>query len=122
LSCGSINTEHPPNETLGAMNTYRRCFENPRSVLAACEDYRAGLGIDTEHDLADRDAGRKITCPMLVVWSQDYRGAKAFDPKEIWEKWALNVQSFPVPAGHFPLEEEPIISAQVLLQFFAKSN
>ena len=33
------------------------------------EDYRAGLTIDREHDAADREAGRKVTCPMLLVWA-----------------------------------------------------
>lgn len=105
-----------------AMAAYRRCFENPRSVLAACEDYRAGLGVDAEHDLAERNAGRKITCPLLVVWGQDYRDVKASDPKDIWGKWAVEVQSVPVPTGHFPMEEEPGICAEVLGRFFTGST
>lgn len=105
-----------------AMNEYRQCYENPRAVLAACEDYRAGLGIDAKHDLANRDAGQKIACPMLVVWGSEYRGAKASDPKEIWDKWALDVQSVPVPTGHFPMEEEPVISSELLLRFFTQSS
>lgn len=105
--------------SVAAMRAYRQCFENPRAVLAACEDYRAGIGIDAEHDRADRDAGRKITCPTLVVWGESYRRAKASDPKEIWEKWAVNVQSVPVPTGHFPLEEAPELTAGVLARFFA---
>jgi haloacetate dehalogenase len=30
-----------------------------------CEDYRAGLGIDREHDEPDRAAGRRLRCPVL---------------------------------------------------------
>ena len=105
-----------------AMNEYRRCFENPRSVLAACEDYRAGLSVDAEHDLADRNAGRKIDCPMLVIWGEEYRDAKASDPIGIWEKWAVDVQSISVPTGHFPMEEEPVVSSEVLMKFFMESN
>ena len=103
-------------------NEYRQCFENPRAVLAACEDYRAGLGIDAKRDLADRDAGRKIACPVLVIWSSEYRETKASDPKEIWDKWALDVESVPVPTGHFPLEEEPVISSELLIGFFKQSR
>jgi hypothetical protein len=33
------------------------------------EDYRAGLGIDRQHDEADRAAGRRIGCPLLFLWA-----------------------------------------------------
>ena len=33
------------------------------------EDYRAGLGVDREHDDADRAAGRRISCPLLFLWA-----------------------------------------------------
>jgi haloacetate dehalogenase len=36
-----------------------------------CEDYRAGLRVDRAHEEADRSAGRKITCPVLLVSADD---------------------------------------------------
>ena len=42
-------------------------LHDPATVHAMCEDYRAGLGIDRMHDDADREAGRTVGCPALVV-------------------------------------------------------
>lgn len=36
---------------------------------ARCEDYRAGLGVDRAADDAERNAGRQIMCPVLVLWA-----------------------------------------------------
>jgi haloacetate dehalogenase len=33
------------------------------------EDYRAGLGIDRDHDEDDRRHGRTVQCPVLCLWS-----------------------------------------------------
>ena len=38
---------------------------------AICEEYRAAVGLDRRHDQADRDAGRKIRCPVLALWSAE---------------------------------------------------
>jgi len=58
-------------EQLGAENyaDLRRALHDPRVVHATCEEYRAGLGPDRAHDAADRAAGRRIICPMLVIWA-----------------------------------------------------
>jgi haloacetate dehalogenase len=47
----------------------RRTLHDSETVHAMCEDYRAGLGIDRDHDDADRRAGRRAQCPALVVWA-----------------------------------------------------
>jgi hypothetical protein len=36
-------------------------------VHAVCEEYRTAAGIDRDHDAADQRAGRRITCPALVL-------------------------------------------------------
>ena len=43
-----------------ALEDYLRCFRNPATIHAICEDYRAAATIDMAHDEADRSAGRKI--------------------------------------------------------------
>jgi haloacetate dehalogenase len=48
-----------------AFAEYLRCFGNPETLHAMCEDYRAAP-IDIAHDNADAD--RKISCPTLVLW------------------------------------------------------
>jgi len=51
----------PNRELMGEENyaDYRRAIHDPETVHAMCEDYRAGLGVDREHDEADRRAGRE---------------------------------------------------------------
>ena len=56
------------------MAEYIRCFRNPTAIHAMCEDYRAAASIDLEHDQADRAAGVKISCPLLVLWGGDDHG------------------------------------------------
>jgi pimeloyl-ACP methyl ester carboxylesterase len=53
-----------------AYEDYWRAIHNPDTVRAMMEDYRAGLGIDREHDEADRAAGRRISCPVLFLWAR----------------------------------------------------
>ena len=48
-----------------AYQEYLRCFSDPETIRATCLDYR-GIELDLEHDEADR--GRKISCPVLVLW------------------------------------------------------
>ncbi|MDC0337837.1 alpha/beta hydrolase, partial [Alphaproteobacteria bacterium] len=41
-----------------AFAEYLRCFSNPATIHASCEDYRAAASIDLDHDAADR--GEKL--------------------------------------------------------------
>jgi haloacetate dehalogenase len=50
------------------MAEYRRCYSDPATIHAMCEDYRAGATFDFALDEADRRAGRKIACPVLALW------------------------------------------------------
>ena len=47
--------------TQTAVEDYLRCFRNPETVRAICEDYRAAISIDCEHDLIDQQNNHKIT-------------------------------------------------------------
>src|SRR6185503_2244631 len=42
-------------------------IHNPAVVHGMCEDYRAGLGVDRDHEEADRAAGRQVACPTLLL-------------------------------------------------------
>lgn len=65
---------------------------DPAVVHGMIEDYRAGIRIDHRHDREDRDAGRKLCCPMLCLWSLDGDLEKIFgDPLAIWKHWADDV-------------------------------
>ena len=92
--------------TKEAFAEYRRCYSNPASIHAACEDYRAGAGIDLEHDAADWD--KKITCPVLALWAEKGTVARFFSPVlEHWKEKALDVRGRAMTGGHYLAEELP---------------
>jgi haloacetate dehalogenase len=101
---------------------YVEALRDPTRVHAICEEYRAAATRDREHDEADRRTGRRIACPLLVLWSG--RGAlnacytEAGGPLALWRAWADDVQGRPLDAGHFFPEEIPDETAAALLRFF----
>lgn len=101
-----------------AMAEYIRCFD-PAMIHATCEDYRAGYAIDRKLDAADRAAGRKITCPVLVLWGDRGRPDKPVSVLDIWKTWADDVTGHGVPGGHFLPEESPGETLTALRAFFA---
>ncbi|MGH9786204.1 MAG: alpha/beta fold hydrolase, partial [Terriglobia bacterium] len=85
---------------------YLRCFRNPATIHAACEDYRAGASIDLEHDEADWN--KKITCPLLALWAERGTVARFFgDVVERWKEKAVDVRGKPLPSGHYLAEQLP---------------
>jgi len=96
----------------------RRALHDPEVVHAMCEDYRAGLGIDRELDDADRASGRRIQCPVLVVWALgDDMGELYGDPAEVWRAWADDVRGEALDSGHHMAEEVPEELAAVIRAF-----
>jgi len=97
---------------------FRRAIENPKTVHAMLEDYRAGLGIDRRHDETDRAAGRTVSCPVLVIWSlRDDLATLYDDIPGIWRRWADNLRTGTVDSGHHMAEEAPDALAGHLLAF-----
>lgn len=97
---------------------YRRATHNPDTVRAMLEDYRAGLGVDRAADEADRAAGRRITCPTLVLWStrddlKDLYG----DVLAVWMTWTTDLSGGPIDSGHHMAEDAPAELAVRLHQF-----
>jgi haloacetate dehalogenase len=97
-------------EQLGAeaYADYRRAIHDPATVHAMCEDYRAGLGIDRAHDDADRRAGRRVACPLLVLWAaRDDLGELYGDVLGVWRSWADDLRGRALDCGHHLSEEAP---------------
>lgn len=102
-----------------ALQEYLRCFRLPGTIRATCADYRAGAGVDREHDAADAD--RRIEPPLLVVWAGRYRVQENFDVLDVWRQKARYVEGKPIPSsGHFIAEEAPEELAAELIRFFGK--
>jgi haloacetate dehalogenase len=99
-----------------ALAEYVRCFSQPATVHATCEDYRAGATVDYDADAADRGR-RRIGCPVLVLWGGRGRVERR-DPLVVWREWADEVRGGPLPCGHFLAEEQPEATAEALHRFF----
>lgn len=99
---------------------YRRAIHNPETVHAMMEDYRAGLGLDRGHDDADKAAGRKVECPVLVLWASDDDMEDLYDdPLAIWRQRANDVSGQQMQSGHHIAEDAPRELAIQLRAFLA---
>ena len=103
-----------------ALADYLRCVRDPATIHAMCEDYRAGATYDFELDQADRAAGRRIACRVLVLWGgrgdlEDLFG----DPLAVWRDWADAVSGRALDCGHYLPEEAPAETCDELRRFFA---
>jgi haloacetate dehalogenase len=94
-------------------------IRDPATVHAMIEDYRAGLGVDRDAEEADRSAGRRVTCPTLVLWSaRDDLEQLHGDPRLIWARWTTDLRGGGrIDSGHHMAEEAPEDLAAALLPF-----
>ena len=90
----------------------------PDTIHAICEQYRAAATLDYQHDEADRGT-RRITCPVLALWSHGGPVANWYRPLEVWRTWADEVHGGPISAGHFLPEEAPDRTTHHLIEFLA---
>jgi haloacetate dehalogenase len=98
-----------------AVAEYVRCFKDPATIHATCEDYRAGATIDLTH--ADETKDRKVTCPLLVLWGSQGTVGRLYDVMKIWREHATDVRGKALPAGHFLPEEVPDETLAELVAF-----
>jgi haloacetate dehalogenase len=102
--------------TSEALAEYRRCFD-AATIRATCEDYRAGATIDLADDAADE--ARRISCPLLLLWSRHDLGA-LYDVPAAWRPEAGGgLTSSPLDCGHFLPEERPEETAAALIRFLS---
>lgn len=101
-----------------AFAEYVRCT-TPEQIHAVCEDYRATVTLDHAFDKADREAGRKIACPVMALWGTSSHVGRHLKPMEAWSRWADDLRGFAIPAGHYPAEQRPDIVGPMLLDFFS---
>jgi haloacetate dehalogenase len=115
------HTNRGPHEVFDqrALEDYLACFRNPETVRAICEDYRAAATIDCEHDAADKQAGRRIRCPVLALWGARAKLEAWYDTLAVWREWADDVRGRALPCGHYLAEEVPEETVRELANFFA---
>jgi len=100
-----------------ALAEYRRCFRDPATIHASCEDYRAAESIDLVHDEAD--IGRKVLAPLLVLWGKHGTVARCFSPLADWAERAETVQGRSLDCGHYIPEEAPAELLGELVKFLS---
>ena len=97
---------------------YARCFRDPRTIHATCEDYRAAASIDLVHDR--RDLKKKLAMPVLALWGKQGVVEAQFDCLADWREVARNVRGRALDCGHFLPEEKPAGVLRELGRFLAQ--
>jgi haloacetate dehalogenase len=102
---------------------YIAALRDPDTVHAICDEYRAAATLDLAQDTKDQRAGRRIVCPVLVLWSasgpMDTWYAEAGGPLGIWRQWATDVTGRPMAGGHFFPEQNATETSAELRAFFS---
>jgi haloacetate dehalogenase len=105
-----------------ALEEYQRCLRDPETIHAICEDYRAAATIDFAHDAEDREAGRRITCPVRVLWGSRGNLEEWYDVLEVWRGWADDVGGKGLDSGHYIPEEAPEETLSEMRAFFGEGR
>ena len=119
---GGLDKLHP-----AALADYRAAFRRPSVRAAIIKDYQAAYGADNDHDAADRAAGRKLSCPVLVLWPQERLVAQASGPGpmtagDVWRRWADTVSTVEVSGGHLVPEHAALEVVREVLPFLKTSE
>ena len=115
-----IDTLHP-----AAVADYRAAFRNPTVRSAIIKDYRAAYHADAENDAADRAAGRRLACPVMVLWPEHQRLVAARGQEDaltasaVWRRWADDVREVRIAGGHLLPERAPQAVVDALIAFLA---
>ncbi|MDX2203790.1 MAG: alpha/beta hydrolase [Hyphomicrobiaceae bacterium] len=103
-----------------ALADYLAAARDPAAIVGMCEDYRAAATIDLVHDRASRAEGRKVACPMLVLWGAKGKIGQWYAPLDIWRGYcAGQVTGGPIDTGHYLAEERPGDVVAAFARFFA---
>lgn len=89
---------------------YVKALSDSDTVHAMCEDYRAAATFDLEEQRADLAEGRRIQCPLTVLWGKQGVVEKCFDALAEWRKVTdpgVSVDGHAVESGHYIPEQSP---------------
>jgi len=115
----------PESQQMGEENCAElvEVINDPETVRAMLEDYRAGLSVDREADRADRLAGRTIGCPTLFLWSSRGDIEVLFEnPLAMWKGWADNLRGSAIDSGAQMAEENPEALVTALTEFLGEGT
>jgi haloacetate dehalogenase len=119
LAAWGTGSDSFPSEVRAA---YVESLRDYGTVHAICEEYRAAASLDLAKDAEDRDAGRRIGCPTLALWSEggglDHWYEDVGGPLGIWREWAVDVRGRAISGGHFFPEQNAAETISELRCFF----
>lgn len=87
-------------------------------IHAVCEDYRAAVSLDYMMDTTDFNAGRKISCPVLILWGANGHVGRHLHSLEAWSAWAPDLRGWAIPSGHYLAEHRPDLVYAAFWPFF----
>jgi pimeloyl-ACP methyl ester carboxylesterase len=94
---------------------YVRAYQQPGAVRGAAMDYRA-VAEDVKQDV--EDSAELITCPVLILWGEDFEVNRSFNLLEVWRGMANDVHGVGIPqCGHLCQEEQPDVVNKHLMNF-----
>ncbi len=103
-----------------AMAEYLRCYRDPATLHAICEDYRAAATIDLRHDR--EDARQTVTAPLLALWGARGVVGALYDVLDTWREKARDVNGRAIDCGHNLQEEAPAATLAALQPFLARGS
>lgn len=111
-------------ESGDALKVYTTFFDNESVIEASCRDYEAGATVDKDVEQKDIDAGRRITVPLLIVYSAEFLAKRTQKPMvDVWgdqftkDKDLITTKGVGNGIGHFIPEEAPEECAKALLDW-----
>ena len=113
---GQLKTEGATEPA--AFDEYLRCYRDPATRHAICEDYRAAATIDLVHDADDAD--RRVTAPLLAIWGAKGTVGQLYDVLATWREKATDVSGCALACGHSPQEEMPMETLAELDAFLSR--
>ena len=91
-----------------ALMDYLECIQNPETISAICEDYRAAATIDLIDDKFSRKNNIKLQMPVKVLWGSKGKIEKWYKPLSIWQNYcSQEVNGNAINSGHYLAEENP---------------
>jgi haloacetate dehalogenase len=95
---------------------YQSAWRDPNTIRGMCNDYRATLSHDMDHDSADLT--QRIGSPTLVLYGADGAMANHYDIAQTWRPKCTEIQAQAVPGGHFFPDTAPQDTTEALKVFF----
>lgn len=105
-----------------AIAHYCHQFNNPECISGSCGDYAAGAGEDCTEQEKDQRQGRKVTVPLLVLYSASNLG-RMHDVEKVWAEWVdgeLECEGITDGIGHYLPEEAPERVLPLVLKWIEK--